>query len=88
MDHEKDKPHLYLVGQKHGPPTFEDLIALTKALSGRDPTPDEVEKAREIYESALSKQPGHLHVRELQPDEDATFRQIHHAAVHGLAAGH
>jgi putative acetyltransferase len=88
MDDKKDKPHLYLVGQKHGPPTLEDLIALTKALSGRDPTPDEVEKAREIYESALWNHRGHLQVRELRPDEDATFRQIHHASVHGLAADH
>jgi putative acetyltransferase len=29
-----------------------------------------------------------LQVRELRSDEDATFRKIHHAAVHGLAAGH
>ena len=88
MNDKKAKPDVYLVGQKHGPPTLEDLIALTKALSGRDPTPDEVEKARQVYESALSKQPGHVHVRELHPDEDATFRKIHHASVHGLAADH
>lgn len=73
---------------KHGPPTLEDLHALTKALSGRGPTPEEVKEAREIYEAALSKHRGRLHVRELRPDEDAIFRRIHHAAVHGLAAGH
>lgn len=88
MDDKKDKPHFYLVGQDHGPPTFEDILALAKALSGRDPTPNEIRKARATYESRLLKQPGRLQVRELRPDEDATFRQIHHAAVHGLAAGH
>jgi putative acetyltransferase len=29
-----------------------------------------------------------LTVRELRADEDLIFRQIHHAAVHGLAPGH
>jgi putative acetyltransferase len=29
-----------------------------------------------------------IQVRELRPDEDATFRKIHYAAVHGLAARH
>jgi putative acetyltransferase len=29
-----------------------------------------------------------LTVRELRPDEVPTFLEIHHAAVHGLAAGH
>jgi putative acetyltransferase len=88
MDDKKDKPHVYLVGRQHGPPTFEDIIALTKALSGRDPTPDELKEAREVYESGVLEKPENLKVRELRADEDVTFRQIHHAAVHGLAAGH
>ena len=88
MDDKKAKPDFYLVGQKHGPPTLEDLIALAKALSGRHPTPDELKKAQETYESRLLKAHGHLQVRELRPDEDAIFRKIHHAAVHGLAADH
>jgi hypothetical protein len=29
-------------------PTFEDVIALTKALSGWDPTPDEVKETWEV----------------------------------------
>ena len=41
-----------------------------------------------VVSSRLLKAPGRLQVRELRPDEDATFRKIHHAAVHGLAAGH
>ena len=88
MDDKKDKPHLYVFGQQYGPPTFEDIIALTKALSGRDPTPDELKEAREVYESGVLKKPENLKVRELRADEGLLFRQIHHAAVHGLAAGH
>jgi hypothetical protein len=32
-------------------PTFEELIALTRKLSGREPTTEEVATAREVYES-------------------------------------
>jgi hypothetical protein len=42
------KPTLYLTGPKDGPPTLDDLIALSKALSGREPTAEEIENARRI----------------------------------------
>jgi hypothetical protein len=45
---EDQKISLNLVGPKHGPPTLEDLIALSKRLTGRDPTAEEIEQARAI----------------------------------------
>jgi len=35
------------VGQKEGAPTLDALIALTKKLTGRDPTPEEIAHARQ-----------------------------------------
>jgi len=32
-------------------PSPADIIALTKALTGKDPTPEEIEEARQILES-------------------------------------
>ena len=46
----KEKVSLYLVGHRIGLPTFDDLIAFTRKLTGRDPTPEEIEAARKIYE--------------------------------------
>ncbi len=42
-----DKPRLTQVA---APVTFEKLIALSKALSGREPTPEEIEMARERWD--------------------------------------
>jgi len=39
-----------LVGPKVGLPSFEDILKLTKSLSRRDATPEEVEAARKIYD--------------------------------------
>ena len=38
-------PTLHLTGPRIGPPTLDDLIALAKQLTGRDPTPREIERA-------------------------------------------
>ena len=46
----KKKPELYLTGPSKGPPTLDDLIALTRRLTGREPTPDEIEDARQTLE--------------------------------------
>lgn len=40
------KPILRLVGAYSGPPTVEDLVKLSKALTGVDPSPAEVEALR------------------------------------------
>ena len=41
-------PQLILSGSHHSAPTLQDLIELTKALTGRDPTPDEIADAQAI----------------------------------------
>ena len=40
------KPIFYLAGHKKGLPTLEDILALSKALTGRDATPEEIEAAK------------------------------------------
>jgi hypothetical protein len=40
---------------KDGMPTLASLIALTKYLTGRDPTPIEIERARVKYEKFLAE---------------------------------
>ena len=45
------KPILHLTGPRTGLPTLDDLIALARALSGRDPTQAEIEAARMILTS-------------------------------------
>lgn len=42
------RPTLNLTGPQVGPPTIDDLIALAKRLTGRDPTPSEIDKAKQI----------------------------------------
>jgi hypothetical protein len=42
------KPILHLTGPREGPPTLADLIALSKSLTGRDPTPEEIEQAKQV----------------------------------------
>ena len=46
MANESQKPALYLAGSEHGTPTLEDLVALARALTGREPTPEEIESSR------------------------------------------
>jgi hypothetical protein len=43
-------PILHLIGPRVGPPTLDDLIALAKALTGRDPTPEEIEQPRRLLQ--------------------------------------
>ena len=42
------KPSLYLVGSGDGPPTADDILALFRAVTGREPTPEDEAKARAI----------------------------------------
>jgi len=45
-----DKPALYLTGN---PPTPADIFALTEALTGRKPTPEERAEVEALYEAEL-----------------------------------
>ena len=47
----KTKPVLHLAGSVNGAPTLEQLIAMTKKITGRDPTPEEIEAARKMLDS-------------------------------------
>ena len=42
---------LYLAGSNDGLPTLEEIIWMTQALTGRAPTPEEIEEARQILDS-------------------------------------
>jgi len=42
------QPQLHMTGSKDDKPTLDDLIALSKALTGREPTPEELADARKI----------------------------------------
>lgn len=44
------KPHLYLTGPQDGGPTFDDMMALFRMLTGREPTPEQVAEAKKEYE--------------------------------------
>ena len=46
MSKQPEKPKVHLAGQKKGPPTLDQLVALTKQLTGRDSTPEEIERVR------------------------------------------
>jgi hypothetical protein len=48
MSKPQGKPTLYLAGHEDGPPTLDQLIAMAKQLTGRDPTPQEIAEARQI----------------------------------------
>ena len=46
----------YLIaGSGSGLPTLDDLIAMSKALTGRDPTPEELAEAKSLLDSAAQK---------------------------------
>ena len=44
------KPILNLTGPRIGAPTLDDIIALSKKLTGRDPTPEEIAKAKAMFD--------------------------------------
>jgi hypothetical protein len=48
----KKKPELYLVGPRVGMPSLDDLIELTRRLTGREPTAEEIEAGRRKLEAA------------------------------------
>lgn len=48
------KPKFLLTGPKDGPPTVEDLVALFRQLTGRDPSPGEIEQVREKSDAKLN----------------------------------
>lgn len=41
------KPELFLVGPSEGGPSLDDLMALFRKLTGREPTEEDLVKARE-----------------------------------------
>lgn len=44
----KKKPELVIVGSKDHAPTIDDIKALVKQLTGKDPTPDDLAAAEKI----------------------------------------
>jgi hypothetical protein len=48
MSKPPEKPIFFITGHEDGPPTLDQLIALTKRLTGRDPTPEEIKEARQM----------------------------------------
>jgi hypothetical protein len=53
------KPALYLTGPSKGPPTIDDITALYKSLTGRDPTPEELAESKAMLEKhAASRKAG------------------------------
>lgn len=49
------KPTLTLTGPKDVGPTPDDLIALYRKLTGRDPSPDDIADLRKKYEAKVAK---------------------------------
>jgi hypothetical protein len=56
MSKPPEKPIFFITGHEDSPPTLDQLIALAKQLTGRDPTPEEIEEARAWLDT-----PTHLH---------------------------
>ncbi len=44
------KPELHIVGPSKGAPTSEDIGALYKSLTGKDATPEELERVKRRLE--------------------------------------
>ena len=44
---------LNLTGPREGLPTVDDLVKLLKALTGREPTQEEIDRATKRYEATL-----------------------------------
>lgn len=40
------KPIFMYAGKRVGPPTLEDIIAISRKLTGREPTQEEIERAK------------------------------------------
>ena len=49
MTIEKPKPISYLIGPRKGAPSFDDWIALYRALTGKEPMPEDRAEAEAIY---------------------------------------
>ena len=54
LETKREKPRFFLGGPTDGPPTLDDIVALFRAFTGREPDPDDVERARKSLEE---KQP-------------------------------
>jgi hypothetical protein len=46
----KSRPSLALVGSRETAPTLDDVLALTQHVAGREPTPHEIESARQVHD--------------------------------------
>jgi hypothetical protein len=54
MTKKPEKPHIYLARHVSDPSFFESLMALYKRLTGKDPTAEEIEKARQKHAAFLA----------------------------------
>ena len=45
-----EKAELHLTGLRVGGPSFEDIIALFRSLTGREPMPEDLAKAKAAYD--------------------------------------
>jgi hypothetical protein len=52
-----DKPKFYLAGDGKGPPTLGDVLALYRCLTGKEATPEEIEKAKQKIAAFASVDP-------------------------------
>jgi hypothetical protein len=48
----KSRPSLALVGSRGAALTLDDVLSLTRRLTGREPTPQEIESAQQILDHA------------------------------------
>ncbi len=49
------KGKVFITGQKQGLPTFDQLLAMTKRLTGRDPTETELAEAEAKWDEFLEQ---------------------------------
>jgi hypothetical protein len=47
---------LYLTGQRNGAPTLDDITALFRKLTGREPTPEDVATSKALLDAHLATQ--------------------------------
>lgn len=53
---QKDEPIIFhLAGPTEGPPTVEDIVALTKALTGKEPSPAAQARVRARLQKAADE---------------------------------
>ena len=43
----------YLTGRRHGPPTLDDILAMFRRVTGREPSPEEIDEARVKHDMFL-----------------------------------